>query len=88
MPSGRLAGSSALLANAGKAIARSLPCTAKRPSAKTSSPSDACKRWAASVRAFASVASIAFTTAAPPMCMERAPPWPAPLFTWPVSAWT
>ena len=63
------------------ARAVALPRTAKRPSANASSSSEACKRWAASARALASAASIALTTAAPPICIERAPPWPAPLFT-------
>ena len=60
MPSGRLAGSSRAPRQRRQGDARGrCPAPRNRPSAKTSSPSDACKRWAASVRAFASVASIA-----------------------------
>jgi hypothetical protein len=38
-------------------------------------------------RAFSSTDSIAITSAVPPICIERAPPWPLPLGSRSVSPW-
>ena len=53
----------------------------REPAARRTATSSgsACSRWAAIARPLAITICAAWCSAAPPMCIERAPPWPLPL---------
>ena len=88
MPSGRFAGSRAARATASRSMARSGSLrTVNRPSVKT----HLLRRCLQQPRGDRGslrddIVSTALHNAAPPMCMDRAPPWPLPARTSRVSA--
>ena len=61
---------------------------ANRPPANCTEPGSACSRCAAMARPFSITACAAWYSAVPPICIERAPPWPLPVPSTAVSACT